>query len=338
VAARSETVPVVREYLGAVAAYRSVQVRARIEGFLQRRHFEEGSLVRKGQLLYTIDPLSYQANLRDAQAELAAAEANLANARAREARYAPLVKEDAVSRQDYDDTVAQLKQAQAGVEAARARLDRARLDLGYTRIVALESGRIGASQVPEGALVGKGEPTLLATIEKLDPIYVTFAMPDRDALFLRKAIAAGQIKEQRGESVRFILPDGSEYARSGRIDFAEAQVNPDNGTITLRAVMANGPGTLLPGMFVRVELTAGQREGAILVPQKAVIKSPTGHLAWVVTRDNKVERRDLVVGDWLHSDWIIEKGLAAGESVIVDGVQRARPGLVVKPVPAPSGS
>jgi membrane fusion protein (multidrug efflux system) len=329
-AARSETVPVVREYVGNVEAYRSVQVRARVEGILERRHFTEGTDVKRGQLPFTIDPLTYEATMRDAEAELARAQANLANARTREARYAPLVKEDAISKQDYDDAVSQLKQAEAAVNAARATLDRAKLNLGYTNVYATEDGRIGQSLVPEGALVGKGEPTLLATIDKLDPIYVSFTIPDRDAIVLRKALQSGEMQASTGEQARFILPDGSEYDEAGRIDFADAKVNPETGTITLRAVLRNSNRPLLPGMFVRVELTAGQRPNTVLIPQKAVVKVPTGHMAWVVTQDNKVERRDLVVGDWHRDAWIIEKGVAPGESVVVDGVQKVQPGMIVR--------
>jgi membrane fusion protein (multidrug efflux system) len=207
IVAETTTVPVVREYVGNVVAYRSVQVRARVEGVLTKRHYTEGTNVKEGQLLYSIDPDNYEAAQRDAQAALAQAEANLANAKAREGRYAPLAKEDAISKQDYDDAVTQLRQAESSVQSARAQLDRAKLNLGYTQIRAAETGRIGFSQVPEGALVGKGEPTLLATIEKLDPIYVNFTMPDRDALMLQRAFRSGAIKEQGGENVRMILPD-----------------------------------------------------------------------------------------------------------------------------------
>jgi membrane fusion protein (multidrug efflux system) len=337
-AARAETVPLTREYVGNVAAYRSVQVRARVEGILEKRHYTEGTDVKPGQLLYTIDPATYDAALRDAQAALAQAEANLANARVRESRYAPLVKENAISKQDYDDAATQLKQAESAVSAAKATVDRARLNLGYTRILATEAGRIGTSQVPEGALVGKGEPTLLATIEKLDPIYVGFTVPDRDALLLRRAIAGGQVKASTGESARFILPDGSEYKQAGRIDFADAQVNRDTGTISLRAVLPNrGDPPLLPGMFVRVELTAGQRPNTVLVPQKAVVKVPTGHVAFVLNKENKVERRDLVVGEWVKEDWIVEKGLSAGETVVVEGVQKIQPGMMVRATPYQPG-
>lgn len=334
IVAEATTVPVVREYVGNVVAYRSVQVRARVEGVLTKRHYTEGTNVKEGQLLYSIDPDNYEAAQRDAQASLAQAEANLANARAREGRYAPLAKEDAISKQDYDDAVTQLRQAESAVQSAKAQLDRAKLNLGYTRILAAETGRIGFSLVPEGALVGKGEPTLLATIEKLDPIYVNFTMPDRDALVLQRAFRSGAVKQQGGENVRMILPDGSEFSQAGRIDVADAQINRETGTITLRAVLPNqGSPNLLPGMFVQVRMTAGQRPGAIVVPQRAVMKTPAGHAVFVVTEDNKAERRDLVVGEWLNDGWIIEKGLAAGDKVIVDGIQKVQPGGPVKPTP-----
>ena len=333
VKARSETVPLRREYVGTVTAYRSVQVRARVEGILEKRHYVEGTDVKPGQLLYTIDPLTYEAQLRDAEADLARAEAQLANARTKESRFAPLVKEEAVSKQDYDDAVTQMKSAEAQVNSARATLDRAKLNLGYTRVLATEAGRIGMSQVPEGALVGKGEPTLLATIDKLDPIYVTFTIPDRDALAFRRLLDSGEIKEAKGDTARFLLPDGTEYKQAGRIDFADTQVNRDTGTITLRAVLPNGSPRLQPGMFIRVHVTAGERPNTVLIPQRAVVKVPNGHVAYVVNAANKVERRDLVVGEWVKDDWAIEKGLVAGDTVVVDGIQRIQPGMTVRPAP-----
>ena len=329
----SQTVPVIRDYVGTVTAYRSVEVRARVEGILEKRFFTEGRPVKKGELLYRIDPAQFEATLRDAQAELAKAEANVANAQAKEARLAPLVAEDAISKQEYDDAVSSLKQGQAAVLSAKAQLDRAKLNLGYTNVYATESGVIGLTQVPEGRLVGKGEPTLLATIERLQPIYVTFTLPDRDALMLKKALVSGEIKEQTGDQARFVLPDGSEYTQAGRIDFADPQINRETGTVTLRAVLPNtAEPQLSPGMYVKVELTAAQRPNAVLIPQRAVVKMPNGQVAWVVTADNKAERRDLVLGDWYKDQWVVEKGLSAGERIIVEGVQRVQPGMTVQPV------
>lgn len=333
VKARSESVAVRREYVGNVTAYRSVQVRARVEGILEKRHFVEGSDVKPGQLLYTIDPLTYEAQLRDAEAELARSEAQLANARTKESRFAPLVKEEAISKQDYDDAVTQLKSAEAQVASARSTLDRAKLNLGYTKVVATEAGRIGMSQVPEGALVGKGEPTLLATIDKLDPIYVTFTIPDRDALWFRRALERGELQRAKGETARVLLPDNTEYKQAGRIDFADTQINRETGTVTVRAVMPNVTPGLQPGMFVRVQLTAGERPNTVLIPQRAVVKVPNGHVAYVVGAEGKVERRDLVVGEWIGDDWVVEKGVIGGESVVVEGVQRVQPGMTVRPAP-----
>ena len=332
---RSATVPVLREYVGNVAAYRSVEITARVEGILEQRHFTEGTDVKKGQLLYTIDPSQYQQALKNAEGALANAQAGLANARAKAARLEPLVREEAISRQEYDDAVAAAKSAQAQVDSATANVESAKLNLGYTRVYATESGRIGQTQVPEGRLVGRGQPTLLATIDRIDPIYVTFTTPDRDAIVLRRAIEKGEIRAGAGAgTARFVLPDGSELTDIGRIDFTAAEVNRDTGTITQRAVIGNPRRQLLPGMFVNVELKVGERPNAVVIPQKAVVKLPNSHIAWVVGPDNKVERRDLVVGEWSGEDWIIEKGVAAGERVIVDGVQRVQPGIVVTPVDA----
>jgi membrane fusion protein (multidrug efflux system) len=331
VAARAETVPVVRQFIGSVQAFRSVEVRARVEGILEKRWFTEGTDVKKGDLLYTIDPSQFVERVRDVEGALAQAEAVEINARAKASRLEPLVKEDAISKQEYDDAVAQQNAARAQVDSARANLQSARLNLGYTKVVATEAGRIGVTQVPEGRLVGRGEPTLLATIDRIDPIYVNFTMSDVDALLFRQAFDRGEIRtEKRSNTARIVLPDGTELAEVGRIDFTEAQVNPQTGTITLRAVVPNPKRQLLPGMMVTVYLTIGTRPSALLIPQQAVVKVPNGQIAWVVGADNKVERRDLVLGEWVGSDWLVEKGLQPGERVVVDGLQRVQPGITVR--------
>ncbi|MDC8773129.1 efflux RND transporter periplasmic adaptor subunit [Roseateles albus] len=334
VTSRSETVPVVNEYVGRVAAFRSVEVRARVEGILEQRHFVEGSEVKKGQLLYTIDPTPYRIALNDALADQARSSANLASARSKEKRLAPLVKENAISQQDYEDAVTAVKQTEAQLAVSAANVERAQTNLGYTKVLATESGKIGAALVPEGRLVGRGESTHLTTVDRLDQVYVNFNVADRDALILRRELSTGRVKEGAGSAqARIFLPDGSEFERTGKLDFSESQVNPSTGTITLRVVMPNPKQKLLPGMYVRVVYTSGERPNTILIPQKAVTKTPTGHVAWVVGPENKVERRDLVVGEWLKSDWIIEKGLGAGETVVVEGLQRLQQGAVVKPTP-----
>ncbi|MBL8350379.1 MAG: efflux RND transporter periplasmic adaptor subunit [Burkholderiaceae bacterium] len=334
---RAETVPVVDEFVGRVAAYRSVEVRARVEGILERRHFVEGSEVRRGDLLYTIDATPFQIALADAQADLARAQANLASARSREARLAPLVKENAISQQDYDDALTAVKQTEALLAVSSANVDRARTNLGYTRVLATESGKIGATLVPEGRLVGKGEATHLTTIDRLDKVYVNFTMADRDALVLQRELQRGTVKTGAGTSVaRIFLPDGSEFERTGQLDFTDSRVNPGTGTLTLRAVMPNPRQQLLPGMVVRVLYTLASRPDTVLIPQAAVVKTPTGHIAWVVDAEHRVQRRDLVVGAWHGSDWIIDRGLGAGETVVVQGLQRLRQGAVVAPSPWPA--
>jgi membrane fusion protein (multidrug efflux system) len=332
---RAESVPVLNEYVGRIAAYRSVEVRARVQGIIEKRVFTEGTDVKRGQLLYIIEPVEYEKIVDNAKAALARAAADLASAHARERRLAPLVKEQAISQQDYDDAVTAVKQQDAAVASARATLDRAEIDLGYTKVYANESGRIGQTLVPEGRLVGKDGPTQLATIDRIDQVYVIFTLSDRDALELRRAIEAGRIRAtaEGSNAVRVYLPDGTEYKEGGRIDFSDTQVNPDTGTITTRGVMPNPKRELLPGMFVRVVLNVGQRPNAVLVPQAAVVKTPTGHMVWTVGKDNKVERRDVLMGSWYGDDWIVEKGLGPGDTVVVDGVQRVQPGVTVRASP-----
>lgn len=333
-ASRAETVPVVDEYVGRIAAYRSVEIRARVEGILEQRHFVEGAEVKRGQLLYTIDSTPFKIALADAQADQARSQANLASARSREARLAPLVKEAAISQQDYDDAVTAVKQTEALLAVSNANIDRAQTNLGYTRVLATETGKIGATLVPEGRLVGKGEATHLSTIDRLDQVYVNFTMADRDALALQRELQRGTVKGGAGTSLaRIFLPDGSEFDRTGQLDFTDSQVNPGTGTLTLRAVMKNPRQQLLPGMYVRVLYTLASRPNTVLIPQMAVSKTPTGHIAWVVGQDNKVQRRDLVVGAWHGPDWIIDRGLGAGETVVVEGIQRLRQGAVVAPSP-----
>jgi membrane fusion protein (multidrug efflux system) len=335
-AARAETIPVTNEYVGRVAAYRSLEIRARVEGIVARRHFVEGSKVVEGELLYTLDAAPFDVALADAKAELARAEAVVVNARSRESRYRPLVKETAISQQDYDDAVAALAQAEAQRAAALARIERAEIDLGYTRIHTTQAGRIGAALVPEGRLVGKGEATHLATVERIDRVYVTFTVADSEAMALRNALDSGTIRAQTGGSTaRILLPDGAVHEEPGLLDFTDLRVDSGTGTMSLRAVMENPREILLPGLFVRVLLTVGQRPDAVLVPQKAIMKMPSGHSVFVVDETGTAERRDLVLGAWHGEDWVVEGGLAAGEQVIVDGLQKVRSGQPVTAVPAP---
>jgi membrane fusion protein (multidrug efflux system) len=334
VTTRAEDVPAVNEHLGRVAPFNSIEVRARVQGIVREVAFTEGAKVRKGDLLFVIEPDLYERVVSEARAQLARVEAESERAAAYEQRLARLVAADAVSRQDYDNAASAARQAAASVIGARAAVERAELDLGYTRVVATEDGRIGRAWVHVGALVGRDGPTHLATIDQINPVYVNFTISDLDALALRRAVDGGALQTgiTRGE-VRVLLPDGSLYAEAGKVDFAERQVNADTGTITLRALLPNPRSELLPGMFVRAELDVGVRPGAILLPQKAVIKTPVGHSVWVVV-DGQVQRRDLVMGQWLGDRWIVERGLGADEVVVVDGARALSPGAAVKIVPA----
>lgn len=335
VAAIVKDVPVAQDFVGRVTAFRSIEVRAQVEGLLVRRAFQEGADVKKGDLLFQIDPRPVAAALGEAKAKQARTEVVLARAQQKRGRLKPLAEANAISREDYDEAAAMEKEAAAELLAIKAEVERARLNLEFATIKAPESGRIGRALVPEGRLVGKDATTHLATIDKIDPIYVTFTVTDKDALMLDKLVTAGQIKmrEQNQMPIRLRLPDDREYDAVGKVDFASATVNPETGTFTVRAEFPNPKELLAPGMFVRVHVEAGLWPNAVLVPQRAVLKAPKGHYVYVVDKTNKVERRSVFAGEWYESYWIIEKGLAAGESVIVDGLQAMAPGITVKPVP-----
>ena len=331
---QSETIKVENTHVGRVAASNSVQVRARIQGIVEETDFAEGSQVEKGDLLYTIESATYSSSLAQAKAQLAATQSEADRAVAFEQRMSRLIDSDAISQQDYDNAASAATQAKAAVGAAESVVERAELDLGYTQIVASESGRIGESLVADGALVGKDGPTHLATIDQIDPVYVNFTISDLDGIELRRDIESGVLgeSESRGQ-VTVVLPDGSLYEKPAIVDFADQLIDPSTGSITIRAVAENPDAVLLPGMFVRAKLDVGQRDNVILIPQKAVIKSPAGHVAWVAV-NGKAERRNLVMGQWYEDRWIVEKGIGPGEQVIVEGYQRLMPGREVNAVAA----
>lgn len=333
IATEAESIPVENTHVGRVVASDSVQVRARIQGIVEATHFEDGSDIEKGDLLYTIESDTYKAALMQAKAQLASTQAEADRAIAFEERMARLIDSDAISQQDYDNAASAATQAKAAVGAAKSVVERAELDLSYTEILAPASGRIGTSLVSDGALVGKDGPTHMATIDQIDPIYVNFTISDLDGIELRNSMDSGLVgaSELRGQ-VEVILPDDSLYNQPAQVDFADRLIDPNTGSITIRAVAANPNAILLPGMFVRAVLNVGEREDTILIPQEAVIKVPTGHIAWVVV-EGKAERRDLVMGEWFGDRWIVEKGIGAGEQVIVQGHQRLTPGREVMPAP-----
>lgn len=311
------------------------EVRPQVGGIVRERLFTEGAEVKAGQLLYRIDPATYQASVDSARAALAKARANVDTLRPKAARYAELAEIKAVAQQDTDDALAALRQAEADVASARAALDSAAINLAYTRVTAPVSGRIGKSSITPGALVTASQATALATVQQVDPIYVDLTQSSADALRLKRAFEAGQIRQagRNQAAVTLILEDGSRYGREGRLQFTDITVNEGTGTVALRAVFPNPGGDLLPGMYVRAVLEEGVAENAVLVPQRGVSRNVKGEAtALVVGADNKVEQRVLTVGRPVGDSWLVSAGLSGGEKIIVEGSQKVRPNAVVKPV------
>lgn len=327
---------VVSELPGRLDATRVAEVRARVAGVVLQRAFREGSDVKAGQLLFKIDPAPLQADLAAASAALQRAEASLELARVQAARYEPLVKANAVSRQEYDNAVASEKLAQAEVAAQRAARDRARLNLGYATVTAPIAGRIGRPLVTEGALVGQGESTPMARIQQIDPIYADFTQPVTELARLRKAFESGEMTRADGAGARvtLVLDDGSEYPLPGRLLFSDAEVDRNTGQVTLRAQFPNPERRLLPGMYVRVRLEQGVEQQALRVPQQAVQRSADGGgSVWVLGPDNKPVQRPVKTGAAVGDEWIVREGLKPGETVIVEGFQKIQPGAPVQPAP-----
>ena len=310
------------ELPGRTAAYLVAEVRPQVNGIIQKRLFTEGADVRSGQVLFQIDPALYQA-------ALARSEAQLTTLQLKEKRLKELLSDKAVSRQDYDDTSAALKSVQAEVQAAR-------INLKYTTITAPISGRIGKSSVTVGALVTAHQPVALATIQQMDPMYVDVTQSTADILRLRNLLVKGQL-DQNGKNqkkVRLRMDDGAEYPLTGTLQFRDISVDPSTGSVILRMVFPNPKDVLLPGMFVRTVVQEGVNKQAILVPQQGVSRDPKGNpLVFIADKDGKVEQRPLTLDRALGDAWLVSSGLAAGERVIVEGMQKARPGINVKTVP-----
>lgn len=304
---------------GRLLAIRSAQVRARVEGVVEKRLFAEGSDIAAGTPLFRIDARTYQANL-------SAAEADLASAAASFNRLKPLLEIKAVSQQEYDQASARHKQAEAA-------LARARLDLENAVPPAPISGRIGRALVTEGALVGKGEATHLATIEQLDPIRVEFSQSYSDLLRLQQAVKAGKQKAAKAAKVQLLLDDGTLYSEPGILRFADLAVDPNTGSVLLRAEFPNSRRELLPGTFARVRFPQAEVEAAIRIPQRAVTVSPLGQSVMLVDAEGKVSPRPVKTGGMANQDFLIDSGLKPGDQVIVNGLQKARPGAMVKAVP-----
>ena len=330
---RTEAVPMVSELPGRTSPYLIAELRPQVSGIVTQRAFNEGSEVKAGQVLYRIDPAPYQAAFDSAKASLARAEANAEAARLTAQRHAGLVKIEAVSKQANDNAQAALQQARAEVAAAKAALDKARIDLDYTQLKSPIAGRIGRSAVTPGALVTANQAQTLATVQQLDPIYVDLSQSSAEMLRMRREIEAGRLQTNaKGDvPVKLILEDGTEYGAEGRLALSEVTVDSGTGSVTLRARFPNSDGVLLPGMYVRARLPQGMRNEAILVPHAAVSRDPHGNaVVMVVGAEDKVEARTVQAVQSIGSNWVVTGGLASGERVIVEGLQLVRPGAQVQ--------
>jgi membrane fusion protein (multidrug efflux system) len=336
VTVQAERAVLTTELPGRTSAYLVAEIRPQVNGIIQQRAFVEGSDVKAGSLLYQIDPAPYQAAYEQAKAALAMAEAGLPALRSRTERLKGLVAIRAAGQQDYDEATAALQQAEASVTANRAAVESARINLSYTPLRAPITGRIGRSTVTVGALVSAYQPVPLAVIQQLDPIYVDVTQASADLLRLRRSLETGRL--QRGGDlegrVRLLLEDGTAYPLEGTLEFRDVTVDPTTGSFTVRMVFPNPDHLLLPGMFVRAVVEEGVNEQAIVIPQQGVARDPKGNpVAWVVDAGGKVEQRSLELDRAIADRWLVTKGLAPGDRLIVEGLQRVRPGDAVHAVP-----
>jgi membrane fusion protein (multidrug efflux system) len=328
---KSERVTLTRELPGRTTAFLVAEVRPQVDGIVTRRLFTEGGLVKQGQPLYQLDDAKYRADYNSAKANVVRAQATLVTAELNARRSEQLVKVDAVSRQDDENATAALRQAQADLKAAQAAADRAETILGYARITSPISGRIGKSAVTQGALVTANQATPLATVQQLDPIYVDLTQSSAEWLELRKQLAAGRIEGAHDMPVKILLEDGSEYSHPGKLAFSEVSVDPTTGSFALRVVVPNPEHVLLPGMYVRAVVGTGVRDHGVLAPQQGIARDPKGGTtAMVVGDDGKVAVRNVRVSQTVGDKWLVEEGLAPGDKVIVEGLQKIRPGAPVQ--------
>ncbi|KHT19588.1 efflux RND transporter periplasmic adaptor subunit [Pectobacterium carotovorum] len=329
---KTEALNVMTELPGRTSAYRIAEVRPQVGGIILKRNFVEGSDIKAGASLYQIDPATYQASYNSAKGSLAQAQAQAEIARLTVNRYKPLLGTNYVSKQDYDQAVATSRQADAAVQAAKAAVDTAQINLAYTKVNSPIEGRVGKSTVTEGALVATGQATALTTVQQLDPIYVDVTQSSNDFLQLKKELESGTLKQSEGKAnVRLLLENGTEYAEAGTLEFSDVTVDETTGSITLRAIFPNPQHNLLPGMFVRARLDSGVNPTALLVPQQGVTRDPRGQAtAMVVGEGDKVEPRTLKTSKAIGDKWLVTEGLKAGDRVIVTGLQKIRPGAQVK--------
>lgn len=331
--AKTAPFPVTTELPGRTSAFRIAEVRPQVGGIILKRNFEEGSDIQAGSSLYQIDPATYQAAYDSAKGAVARAKAASDIARLTVKRYQPLVGTQYVSKQEFDQAVADAKQADAELLSAQAAVETARINLAYTKVTSPISGRIGKSSVTEGALVTTGQVDALATVQQLDPIYVDLTQSSNDFLLLKQAIEKGSVTKDSASSVRIVMDNGETYSQAGKLQFTDVTVDESTGSVTLRAVFPNPDHQLLPGMFVRALVDEGIRPDAILIPQQGVTRTPRGDaLVMVVNAQNKVETRPVSASEAVGNQWLINGGLNPGDKVIISGLQHIKAGATVTPV------
>ncbi len=331
-----QQVELTTELPGRTRAYLVAEIRPQVNGIIQKRLFREGSDVKAGDLLYQIDPAPFKVAYDSAKASLGKAQANLPSIRSRVERYQELLVDKAVSQQEYDDAVAAVEQAKAEIEYWKTAVEAARINLAYTRVTAPISGRIGRSSITDGALVTAYQPTSLATIQQLDPIYVDVTQSSVELLRLKHDVETGELITDResGRKVRILLEDGTPYPLEGSLQFRDVTVDPATGSFTLRIVVPNPQHLLLPGMFVRAVVREGTAAQAILVPQQAVSRNPKGEpIVLVVDEGGTVQQRKLTLNRAIGDQWLVSSGMSGGERVIIEGMLNVRPGTAVKAVP-----
>ena len=341
VTVQPQSEPLTKDLVGRLSAFRSADVRARVSGVLLKRTYVEGSDVKKGQLMFEIDPAPYQAALNSSLANLASAKATYTNAHVVAERDRQLIPQGYISRAQLDSDEAAERSAAAAVKQAQASVETARINLGYTKVASPIDGRSGQQQVTEGAIVGNGtadtgaSATLLTTVDQIDPLYVNFTMSVADMEQLRQAQTSGGVTlaQPNQATVQVTMPDGSTYAEPGTLDFTAATVDPSTGAMNLRAQIPNPKHSLLPGMYVTLKAKLGEQHQVFLVPQPAVLRDPAGAYVFVVGSDGNVKRHDVVTGGMSGSNWVVTSGLAAGDQVVVSGVQNVRDGAPAKASP-----
>lgn len=344
VTVQAKDTPITYEYTGQTAGSRETEVRARVGGIVQRRLFEEGSTVKAGAALFQIDPANLQTQVASTEAAIGVAEARFNQAKRDNARLVPLIAEKAISQKEFDDSKSALESAEAALRQVRAQAAEAKLNLGYTRVIAPISGVTGVAAKADGSLVNPAD--MLTTIVQVNPIYVNFSVSEGDMLKLNKQVASGQVsvpgaKSNNGSAnfaVTVKLSDGSVWPKAGKMNFASEKLNPATGSYDARAEIPNPDGSLRPGQFVRVVLGGASRTQSITVPQRAILDGPMGKMVFKVTPDNKLAPQPVEIDGWSNGEWIVTKGLKSGERVMVDGVIKAHdPGMTVTPVPFVAG-